>query len=421
MAKKWTPKEAKLLKKLAPKASKEMLLKAFPGRSWDSIERKIGRMGLKKGWLEFDVDPHEDIRQEIDRQRTQETKKAYKEVIKERAFETRLINTIKDVIAGFPPAPPPVNIHIPKNEPTEEAAVLLLSDIHAGEVVDKDEMLGLSQYDFETFVMYTQFLVDTVIDIIDNKLRQGFNIQDLHIHALGDMVSGIIHEEFLETNDANIFHSAFGSAFVLAQAIRELSTRFRIVYCDCIPGNHGRLTKDRRYKEKWNNWDFVCYNVMATLLANQPNIRFNIPYSSFVLKKVMGHTHLLSHGDNVQSYYGIPLYGLKRMAGNFTEAFAAQGEYIQFFNVGHFHSKCTLDRLGGELIVNGGWKGGDEYSLGKLHTVSEPKQVMYGVHPRRGKTWEFDVNFRFAQEQVEDVRYSYDKRAQWACQVREKK
>ena len=416
---KWSEKDKKDLKELAPKASKEMLLKRFAGRSWDSIERMANRMGLEKGWQKFEPDIERDIEREISEQREKSIRKAYKEVTKIRAFEKRIINTIADTIEAFPPIKSNVAIRIPKHKPTQESAVLLLSDIHSGEVVAKDEMLGLSQYDFETFVVYLQFLVDTVIDIIENKLRHGFDIQDLHIHMLGDMVSGIIHEEFLETNDANIFHLAFGTAFVMSQAIRDFAPWFSEIYVDAIPGNHGRLTKTRKYKEKWNNWDFVCYNVMAALLKDIKNIHFNIPYSSFILKKVMGHTHLLSHGDNVQSYYGIPLYGLKRMASNFTEAFAAHGEYIQFFNVAHFHTKCTLDRLGGELMVNGGWKGGDEYSLGKLHTVSEPKQLMYGVHPTKGKTWEFDINFRFAGEHVNEVRYTYDKRAQWACQVEE--
>lgn len=420
-AKKWTKKEKELLKKWAPKSTKkEVLIDLFPDRSWNSIERMINRMSLEKGWLKVSVDPERDIEEEIERQKTQDTRKAYKEVVASKAFEERIFKAIVEAITAFPELKTVPKIKVPSGSPTEEAAVLLISDAHVGEVVRSDEMCGLSEYNFETFTIYLQFLVDTVIDIIDNKLRKGFNIQDLHIHALGDMVSGTIHEEFLDTNDANQFHSAFGGAFVFGQALTEFSPYFRDIFVKCIGGNHGRFTKDRRFKTKWNNWDFVFYQVLSLLLRNQKNIHFEIPYSSFIMTDVMGHTHFLSHGDNVRSYYGIPMYGIKRMASNFTEILAARGEYLEFINIAHFHEKNTMSRLGGELIINGGWKGGDEYSVGKMHTVSEPKQVMYGIHPRTGKTWEFDINFRMAKEAVDEVRYTYDQRAHFPLQVKER-
>jgi hypothetical protein len=100
--------------------------------------------------------------------------------------------------------------------------------------------------------------------------------------------------------------------------------------------------------------------------------------------------------------------------------FASRGKYIQFFNIAHFHSKFEGERPDGEIIVNGGWKGGDEYSFGKLHTVGTPRQILYGIHPRKNKTFEFDINFKFAKDHPQEIRYKYDKRAQWACQVKEK-
>ena len=414
---KWREEKTEILRKISPTASRNELLKTFPGKSFDAISKKIKREKFEEGWKKLEISADEDVKKEFVKQQSASLGKAYRKVVKQRAIEERFVAAIREAVNGMPSVIPN-KVSIPKSKVSEEAAVLLISDSHVGEVVDYNEMMGLAQYDFKTFTIYAQFLVDTVLDII-GKMRSGFNIQDLHIHMLGDMVSGIIHEEFMETNDPNIFHSTFGTAHVFAQVVCELAPHFRRIYIDGCIGNHGRYGKEVKFKQKWNNWDYIVYTALATLLVNQKNVTCNFPHAAFIKKDIYGFTHFLSHGDGITQHYGIPYYGVKKMTGNITSAFAARGEYINFFNLGHFHTKATEERYAGEVLMNGSWKGGDEYSFHKLHVAGEPKQVMYGVHPTRGKSWEYSVNFRFADKGISNSRYTYDPRAQFACQAKE--
>lgn len=414
---KWPDKDTKRLKEASPTASKSELIEMFPNKSWDAISKKIDREGFEAGWRNYEICADEDIKKEFEKQKTKSLGKAYRKVIKERALQDRLVEAIEGAIVSMPSVKPN-KISVPKGRPSEEAAVLLISDSHVGEVVDYDEMLGLGQYDFKTFTLYLEFLTDTVVDII-GKMRHGFNIQDLHIHLLGDIVSGMIHEELLETNEANMFHCTFGTAHVLAQAILELCPHFRHIYVDGVIGNHGRHSKEMKFKQKWNNWDYIVYTALATLLVNQKNVTCNFPYSPFIKKEIYGFSHFLAHGDGVLRQFGIPYYGVRKMTSNITNVYAARGEYVNFFNLGHFHTKATEERFDGETIMNGSWKGGDEYSFARMHLVGEPKQVMYGVHCNAGKSWEYSINFRHADMSKTESRYKYDKKAQIACQAKE--
>jgi len=44
-----------------------------------------------------------------------------------------------------------------------------------------------------------------------------------------------------------------------------------------------------------------------------------------------------------------------------------------------------------EAIINGAFPGGSEYSLRKHYEASDPSQLFFGIHPRRGMTWRYKI------------------------------
>ena len=98
-----------------------------------------------------------------------DTKKKYREALREGELESKLISAIGKSAATFDPVSPPTPVLKPKTA-TQESVCVLLSDLHHSEVVVKEEVGGLGEYNVEIAQAYIQNLSETVIDITQNHL-----------------------------------------------------------------------------------------------------------------------------------------------------------------------------------------------------------------------------------------------------------
>lgn len=325
---------------------------------------------------------------------------------KERIAADRIVEIARRSITALPTIKPAaLPPYKGKAERTKESAVLLASCWHIGETVSEQEMGGLNRYDFDVFCRRLQHVVDTVVKFTVQNLS-AYEFEELHVIHTGDFVSGIIHQELLESNDSNIVEQGTLGAFVFAQALRELSAIFPRVYVTVVPGNHGRLEKQKRFKGKAQlSWDYVAYNYAACLLRDIPNIKFNIPLSFFANLQIRGWNFHISHGDTVKSWAGIPWYGINREAGAWQQIMMRQGTPLHYIVRSHFHTAGTLQTTAGQMILNGSLKGGCEYALG-IPAFGDPIQLLFGVHEKHGKTWQLDIN---AKDATGLSRYKYDR------------
>lgn len=384
-------------------------------RTFTAIERKLARMNLSLSSCEkklavptiaeSKVIVKKDI--EISRLRAEKQilKKKYQQAIKATSTQEAVLEYIRDHIQALPEVSSPKPRSAKNTGSSEEELILNLGDIHAGEVVSAEEMNDLNEYNFDIATRRLKALADSVIDIAKNKLS-GYTFRKLHILGLGDWISGTIHEELVETADGNIIEWTMNLAYVVAQMIRELAVEFEEIEFVGIVGNHGRLHRKPRFKARYVNWDFVCYQMLSALLANQKNVKCTIPKSFWHIHTVNKHNFLLIHGDNINSSLGIPWYGIQKMVANLKELLASKDQYFDYIMLGHFHNYGLLDRVKGELIINGSLIGGNEFSVGKMFTSSEACQHFCGVHPKRGMTFRYKINVQHVKTTGE-VPYKY--------------
>lgn len=323
---------------------------------------------------------------------------------REHTVEAKLLDAFEGKVGRLPAVPAPGRKAVAAGGGLPETVVALFSDAHIGEVVSGEEMNGLAWYDFTTFAARYQHFVDSITSICFGKLT-GYTLNDLEVFMLGDMVSGIIHEELVETAEGTVMEWLLDGAHVVAQGLRDLATRFSSVKVRCVVGNHGRLTKQVRFKKRYVNYDYLFYHLLRLELADQENITFDIPKSFWHLVEVEGHTFLLLHGDNIKSWNGIPWYGIERAMLRLTTLLASQRRFFDYACVAHFHNAGALDRVNGELILNGSLPGGNEFSIGALFASTMPRQVIFGVHPEHGKTWSYGIDLSAPSE---EVRYRWD-------------
>jgi len=322
-------------------------------------------------------------------------------------LQESILNVLHQTISALPTVKVPT-LKSFKVERTKETALLLLSDLHSGEVVRADETGGFNSYNFEIMKNRLKYLAESIMDISQNKLR-GYEFPKLVIGGLGDFVTGLIHGELVETAENTPIEWTSGTALVVAQFMLELAQVFPEIEFVGVVGNHGRMTKEIRYKNRYVNWDYVTYIMLSLLLRNQKNIKFNLPKSFWSLKEISGKTFLFLHGDNIHSWAGIPWYGIQRMVSRFQELFYSRKIKVDYVCLGHFHNAGTLDKIKGEIVLNGSVIGGDEYSIGKLFLSSDAKQIFAGVHERKGLSWRYHLNLQDAPETKNPYIYDIDK------------
>ena len=342
--------------------------------------------------------------------------KKNKTLMKQANLQEALLTVAKEQIEALPTVDVPKK-HISENNITKEIANLLLSDLHGGEKIDKDEMGGLNAYDMSVMAKRLEYLAESIISIKDKM--KGYDLYHLNVNMLGDQISGEIHDELREHGDGTIVEWVFNTALIVSQMLSELLTVFPTIHCTCVVGNHGRMTKKVSYKGKYVNWDYIVYQTIALMMMNNPRITFNIPKSFWTIIETGGRKQLILHGDNIRSWQGISWYGVQRATYKLMELLSSRDKYFDDIIMGHFHNLGIVSRTKGRIVLNGSVIGGNEFSVGALFASSDPYQLFYGIHPKKKRwTWDFQLELSDG-DKIKKPKYEFSKSLVVADQVKE--
>lgn len=271
-----------------------------------------------------------------------------------------------------------------KKKRFEEEAILPLSDMHLGEIVIPGEIMDLNCYNLRILEHRLDKMVNDV-KIITERALSGYRIGAIHIPLLGDIVSGTIHEELLETNEFVAVEMCLEAQRVITETILKLRQIFPKVYVYCVSGNHGRLTKKMSFKRGWNNWDYLVGKQIEMQLQHvdcADSFIFDIPKSTTLVAEIGKHKFLFDHGHGVRIWNGIPYYGLKRFAtNNQTSLLTCHRPTINHFLVGHFHKSSKISFGGADFFMNGCLIGTNEYSMKKFSEAVAPTTWFFGIEP----------------------------------------
>lgn len=122
-------------------------------------------------------------------------------------------------------------------QPTgENAAILELSDVHYGLVVDN----YWNKYNPEIAVQKISQLRDKVIGYC-----KFHNVSDLYVAELGDMIAGRIHETIKYQSRVDVITQVIAMSEIIAEMLTDLSKYFRVHYYSCLD-NHSRLEPNKK-------------------------------------------------------------------------------------------------------------------------------------------------------------------------------
>lgn len=311
-------------------------------------------------------------------------RRLYTAATKKDTAQDMILQVLRDnIVAWDVPSPELFKVSHKKSHGSH-TLVALLSDLHVGEVVDKEAMMGMGEYNLDVFRQRAGVYVANFLRLyeIDSSGRE---IPKLTIFCDGDFISGLIHDELLKTNAVNVMDQMTLAATVGAWIIRQIAQYFKEVHVSCTVGNHGRTGQKVEFKDPSLSWDYMAYQMMAMLLKNDDHITWDIPKSLWAVTKVENLQFLHYHGHGrMQNTLSIPYYGIDRAIRDMREIFQVHDLKFDGMCMGHLHHFFEKDLGTGPVILNPCWKGGDEFATLGLRKYSKPEQVIFLVHHKRG-------------------------------------
>ena len=382
------PSDAVLLKEVEQYGNVEAYAVAL-GVSESALRRYIKKQGLTGQVKKIVVKPFskpkampgdEVSREETLEQEVRELRKALRDARSEDVREERVIQLLSGALKVQSPRYKP-KVHKPGKQAPHEF-VLMLSDLHAAEVVNPEEISGANAYDWS--IMMSR-LDDLRRGLLSYQEHRPYPVEVLHIAALGDLLSGQIHEELAETNEMPMAEATVQLGLDLGEWVASLIPHFKSIRIASVVGNHPRPTKKMRAKQRYDNGDWTCMQVLKTYLGRYDSVSVEVPKPQKYPIEVCGKRLLLMHGDGIRSsMVDLPVGGVVRFVQKLQNQYAQMGIPIDHALLGHWHEFSVF--RAGKVIVNGSLKGVDEYSLERFGGGSSPMQTLLTFHPDHGLT-----------------------------------
>jgi predicted phosphodiesterase len=274
---------------------------------------------------------------------------------------------------------PPVDLkdYIPiksgrKGDP--ETQVIHLTDHHDGELTPS--------FNDDVYKQRLDHLFHSALRITELH-RNMYPVNDLKIFITGDMVHG--ENPFQGAKVESINKGAQGQIFELAlpkltSFVLSCKQEFKSVSVHCVPGNHGRYSKEA---PATSNWDIILYRALAAALKTH-GIEVEVADTFCLITQVQGKKFFLFHGDQCKASMGVPYFSLTKKMMSWYVTYGG----FDYGVCGHFHKEDYL-RINSrsKLFMGGSMVTDDPFALQVVGTSSIPTQWTWGVHKEKGVTW----------------------------------
>lgn len=335
-----------------------------------SCERDDQRIRSSKPQTAMDVIREKAPRMEFVRREADKENDKLKKLLAEQSAE---LQTLKKI---FPTAP---NQIVPATDVSGRAiACMVASDWHVEEPVEKDKVHGINEYNLEIARSRAHNFFRNGLRLT-NIYSASSDIDTIYLMVLGDTFSNWIHEELAETNLLSPTDAANFALGLLIDGINFLleNSNYKLII-DCIPGNHGRMTKRMRiHNATETSLETFMYAQLARVFTSESRVEFRVANSKMLYRKFFDYNIRLIHGDDIM--YGGGIGGItipirKKLAA-WDKAIKADLTVM-----GHFHQ--FMD--GGDFLVNGSLIGYNTFAQSIGASPEEARQAFFIIHERNG-------------------------------------
>jgi hypothetical protein len=357
-------------KKAGQRVSRDALDRAFKSHGFDHPSAYFKKP-------EFETDPVQLHEAKLEKS----SDKAAIKNLTERLREAQSRQSVLDAMHAFK-APPKILPQEKKSGLREMAAIVLGSDWHVEETVEPEAVANRNEYNLEIAQRRIERFFNGIIwNVEHHRASKRVSIQDLVLWLGGDLMSGYIHEELVESNALSPTETILWLMPRLRNGISTLlsSLDLRRLEIPCSYGNHGRTgAKPRISTGAQNNYEFLLYHHLANEFRSDSRVNFEItasPHQYVQVYDFMLHFH---HGGSVKYSGGIGGLGVPLLKAIPAWDLVKQAHY---HHIGHFHQLSDF----GRVLVNGSLIGYGPYSQWIRASYEPPQQLMYLLDSKRGK------------------------------------
>ena len=297
---------------------------------------------------------------------------------------------IKRLIYDCEYVPKPPKWKTPKFTPNLTGVpTLFLSDLHWDEVVKPEQVNGVNAYNREIAIQRLQMCFTKATTLLFDHMNKP-KYDYVNVCLGGDMISGSIHEELSETNDAPIAQSVLSILDHLVAGFTRLLDKFSKVNVECVVGNHGRWHRKMRAKNRaYESHEFYLYHFLARHFRQEPAIHFDIADGAFLPYRIYNTRYLLAHGDQAKGGSGIAgaLSPLMLMDHRTRKRAMATDQPYDILLLGHWHQLMAVKGM----RINGSGKGYDEWAMSMGFDYELPAQDLWVTHPDHHVTVEWPI------------------------------
>lgn len=276
----------------------------------------------------------------------------------------------------------------------EATLVALASDWHVEEVVKPETINGLNAYNPEIAEIRSEIYFSKLLWELRNARTgqsqdYGFDIHNIVLWLGGDLISGYIHEELLESNAMSPIQATLLAERLISsgiQTILEQEPDLHQLTIVCSYGNHGRTTQKRRHSTAAaNSFEWNMYKHLEKLFANEPRVKFIIADGSHTYLQVYDWTIRFHHGDDVK--YGGGVGGLAVPLRKAIDSWNVS-KHADITCIGHYHQ--LLDES--FAVVNGSLIGYNAYAQSIKARFEPPRQGLFLICRDEGKRGVIPIN-----------------------------
>jgi hypothetical protein len=264
----------------------------------------------------------------------------------------------------------------------EMTAVVLASDWHVEEPVEAESVAHCNEYNLTVAdLRIRRFFNGIIWNIEHQRASKRLMIRDLVLWLGGDLITGFIHPELVESNELSPTVATRWIQTRLRDGLATLLERCKLdrIVVPCSYGNHGRTTEKRRVSTGYaNSFEWLMYHNLSDAFTSDKRVQFEITNSPHQYVQVYDKILHFHHGDEVKYQGGvggvaIPL--LKRVASWDSVRTA------HIHHVGHFHQLRDF----GNAVVNGSLIGYGPFSQSIGARFELAQQGMYFIDSKMGR------------------------------------
>jgi hypothetical protein len=259
----------------------------------------------------------------------------------------------------------------------EATAFAIASDWHAEETIESKTVNGLNEFNLGIAEKRIEAFFKNVAKMTEIQ-RAGAKIDRLVLFLGGDLMTGYIHEELMESNGLSPTETVLWLQDRVASGVEFLSKHFSEIVIPCSYGNHGRSSqKSRIATGAKNSYEWMLYHVLKKSLSGKATWHVADGY----------HLYLDCYGRNIRFHHGD---GLKYQGGiggltiPVEKAIASwnKGVTADLDVFGHWHQSQQNPKW----ISNGCLIGYGPYALSIKAPYEKPSQTFFLMDKKHGRT-----------------------------------